>query len=66
MKVQYPPSGPTLKGPLGNRSLSGVLANGPGEGTSFSPLVGRKVRTRWPDDNHFYEAVVTDYNPTEV
>lgn len=65
MNVQYPPPGPTPKGPLGARSLSGVAASGPGEGASFSPLVGKKVRTRWPDDNQFYEAVITKYNPIE-
>ncbi|GMP61364.1 hypothetical protein CsSME_00023859 [Camellia sinensis var. sinensis] len=27
--------------------------------------VGRKVWTRWPEDNNFYEAVITDYNPVE-
>lgn len=65
MKMQYPPSGPTGRGQLGNRVVSGALANDSAEGASFSPLIGRKVRTRWPDDNNFYEAVITDYNPTE-
>ncbi|CAH1434442.1 unnamed protein product [Lactuca virosa] len=31
----------------------------------FSPLIGRKVRTRLLDDNNFYETVITDYNPVE-
>lgn len=31
----------------------------------MDPLIGKKVRTRWPDDNNFYEAVITDYNPVE-
>nr|GMC89276.1 protein EMSY-LIKE 3-like isoform X2 [Ipomoea batatas] len=31
----------------------------------FDPLIGRKVRTRWPDDNNFYEAVITNYNPAD-
>ncbi|XP_078432561.1 protein EMSY-LIKE 3-like [Wolffia australiana] len=35
------------------------------EGSTFDPLIGRKVWTRWPEDNNFYEAVITDYNPTE-
>ncbi|KAK3195461.1 hypothetical protein Dsin_026771 [Dipteronia sinensis] len=26
----------------------------------------KRVRTRWPDDNNFYEAVITDYNPVEI
>ncbi|XP_011025237.1 PREDICTED: uncharacterized protein LOC105126157 isoform X4 [Populus euphratica] len=28
-------------------------------------LIGKKVWTRWPEDNHFYEAVITDYNAVE-
>ncbi|XP_019187062.1 PREDICTED: protein EMSY-LIKE 3-like isoform X1 [Ipomoea nil] len=58
-KMQYPPSGPSGRGQFGNRISQ------PAEGGSYDPLVGRKVRTRWPDDNNFYEAVITDYNPTE-
>lgn len=66
MKMQYPPSGPTGRGQIVNRVASGALANETAETASFSPLIGRKVRTRWPDDNNFYEAVITDYNPVEV
>ncbi|XP_024962925.1 protein EMSY-LIKE 3-like isoform X2 [Cynara cardunculus var. scolymus] len=62
MKMQYPPTGPTGRGQLGNRVNPGALANEPAETSS---LIGRKVRTRWPDDNNFYEAVITDYNPNE-
>lgn len=65
MKMQYPPSGPTGRAQIGNRVTSGALANESAETASFSPLIGRKVRTRWPDDNNFYEAVITDYNPVE-
>ncbi|XP_019168134.1 PREDICTED: protein EMSY-LIKE 4-like [Ipomoea nil] len=39
----------------------GILSTGP-QGAPFDPLIGRKVRTRWPDDNNFYEAIITDYN----
>lgn len=60
MKMQYPSSGPFGRGQLGNR------VSEPAEAGSFDPLIGRKVRTRWPDDNNFYEAVITDYNPAEV
>lgn len=49
----------------------------PGQGPAFGtietaevgnsdPLVGKKVWTRWPEDNSFYEAVITDYNHVEV
>ena len=29
-------------------------------------LIGKKVWTLWPEDNHYYEAVITDYNAVEV
>lgn len=46
-----------------NRASSGPFAsNVPAEGFD---LLGRKVWTRWPEDNHFYEANITDYNPVE-
>ncbi|KAL6844746.1 hypothetical protein ACP4OV_025405 [Aristida adscensionis] len=28
-----------------------------------SSLINRKVYTRWPEDNNFYEATITNYNP---
>lgn len=40
--------------------------NGPGEAANFDPLIGKKVWTRWPDDNNFYEAVITNYSPAKV
>lgn len=66
MKMQYPSSGPAGRGQFGNRISSGGLPNEPGEGATFNQFIGRKVRTRWPDDNNFYEAVITDYNAAEV
>ncbi|XP_077254141.1 protein EMSY-LIKE 3-like isoform X2 [Tasmannia lanceolata] len=48
--VQCPSMGPTGR---------------PAEAATYDPLVGRKVMTRWPEDNNFYEAVITDYNPEE-
>lgn len=59
--MQYASSGPTGRGQVANRGV-----NEPAEAATFDPLIGRKVRTRWPDDNNFYEAVITDYNPVEV
>jgi hypothetical protein len=29
-------------------------------------LINHKVYTRWPDDNNFYEATITRYNPLTV
>ncbi|KAK7283846.1 hypothetical protein RIF29_13594 [Crotalaria pallida] len=51
---QYP-SGPGGRNQVPNRA----------EGASVDSLIGRRVRTKWPDDNHFYEAVITDYNPAD-
>lgn len=59
MKMQYPP-GLVGRGQFANRHSE------PAEGGSFDSLIGRKVRTKWPDDNNFYEAVITDFNPVEV
>lgn len=42
------------------RGLSGASA------ANSDSLIGKKVWTRWPDDNNFYEAVITDYNSVEV
>lgn len=42
-----------------------ISANGVDEDNSSDPLIGRKVWTRWPEDNNFYEAVITDFNPIE-
>lgn len=60
---QFPSSGPTGKGQVSNRVSSAAI---PAEGTSSDPLIGRKVRTRWPDDNNFYEAVIRSYKEAEV
>ncbi|XP_060958568.1 protein EMSY-LIKE 1 isoform X2 [Cannabis sativa] len=49
-----------------SRSSSGVRAtNEPAEAANFDSLIGRRVWTRWPEDNSFYEAVITDYNDVE-
>lgn len=58
--MQYPATG------IPGRPQAGGLTNEPGESGSFDPLIGRKVWTKWPEDNHFYEAVITDYRPVEV
>lgn len=66
IKMQYPVLGPTGRGQFGNHISSGGLTYEPAEAVSYDTLVGRKVRTRWPDDNNFYEAVITNYKPDEV
>ncbi|XP_058006860.1 protein EMSY-LIKE 4 isoform X2 [Hevea brasiliensis] len=54
-------SGQSGRGQVANRVSSGAAP----EGATSESLIGKKVRTRWPDDNNFYEAVITDYNPVE-
>ncbi|GLU00226.1 hypothetical protein SLE2022_176070 [Rubroshorea leprosula] len=64
--TQYPSSGQTGRGQAVNRVSTGAALMGdPAEGAAFDALIGKRVRTRWPDDNNFYEAVITDYNPVE-
>ncbi|GAB4832686.1 hypothetical protein Ancab_006701 [Ancistrocladus abbreviatus] len=57
----YPTPGPSGRGQFSNQPA------GPksdiGGAVTCDQLVGRKVRTRWPEDNNFYEAVITDYDP---
>lgn len=60
---QFPPSRPGGRNQVPNRAVMGERAEG---GSFDAPLIGRKVRTRWPDDNNFYEAVICDYNPNDV
>ena len=65
--MQFPSTGLTGRAQATNRGSSGAFATTEAaEGASFDPLIGRKVWTRWPEDNHFYEAVITDYNAIEV
>ncbi|XP_039815870.1 protein EMSY-LIKE 3-like isoform X3 [Panicum virgatum] len=59
VKSMPPSAGPCGRGPVINRNTSAGL---PPEGPQLNPLISRKVMTRWPDDNSFYEAVITDYD----
>ncbi|XP_028759848.1 protein EMSY-LIKE 3 isoform X3 [Neltuma alba] len=64
--VQFPSTGHTGRTQANNQGSSGAFAtNEPPEAASYDPLIGKKVWTRWPEDNHFYEAVITDYNSAE-
>ncbi|XP_021634424.1 protein EMSY-LIKE 3 isoform X4 [Manihot esculenta] len=65
--MQYPSTGLTGRAQANIRSSSGAFATDePAEATSYDPLIGRKVWTRWPEDNQYYQAVITDYNPVEI
>lgn len=63
----FPSTGLTSQSQVTNQGgSSGAFATkGPAEAASYDPWIGRKVWTRWPEDNHFYEAVITDYNAAE-
>lgn len=61
--MQYPSSNASGRGQIPNQGRP-HLSDAADAATS-NPLIGRKVRTRWPDDNNFYEAVITEYNPVE-
>ncbi|KAG6590232.1 Protein EMSY-LIKE 3, partial [Cucurbita argyrosperma subsp. sororia] len=59
-------TGLTGSGQVNNRgSLGAFASNENAEAATHEPLIGRKVWTRWPEDNSFYEAVITDYNHAE-
>ncbi|KAK1259615.1 hypothetical protein QJS04_geneDACA010391 [Acorus gramineus] len=63
---QYPSTTPTGRGQVANRgSLGALAAVETNEATPFNKFIGRRVLTRWPEDNNFYEAVITDYNAAE-
>lgn len=64
--LQHHPPRVTGTNQIANHASSGAhKANDPKK-TSFDPLIGRKVMTRWPEDNNFYEAVISDYDPNKV
>ncbi|KAK1266450.1 hypothetical protein QJS04_geneDACA016298 [Acorus gramineus] len=64
--IQYPPTTPTGRVQVANRGSSGsFMGVEPNEAANFNNFIGRKVMTRWPEDNNFYEAVITDYNVAE-
>ncbi|PIM98127.1 putative protein, contains ENT domain [Handroanthus impetiginosus] len=43
---------------------AGASMEDPSESIQDS-LIGRRVMIRWPADNNFYEAVITEYNPVD-
>lgn len=61
--LKYPSSGPSGLGNMANRGPTAADMN---EAGTSDPLIGRKVFTRWPEDNNFYEAIITDYDAAKV
>ncbi|CAA2996167.1 Hypothetical predicted protein [Olea europaea subsp. europaea] len=50
---------------INNLSSSGAPSTNDLAESNHDLLIGRRVMTRWPEDNNFYEAVITDYNPED-
>lgn len=67
VKAMTPSAGPSGRGPHMNRNFPvGLVSFEPSEALHINPLINRKVMSRWPEDNSFYEATITDYNPETV
>lgn len=53
-----------------NSDLAGfgqsLAANTHSATASSNLMVGRRVMIRWPDDNKFYEAFISGYDPIQV
>nr|XP_011468053.1 PREDICTED: protein EMSY-LIKE 1 isoform X2 [Fragaria vesca subsp. vesca] len=63
--MQYHSTVPSLSRQLTSRSSTGPLAiSEPAEASRYD-LIGKTVWMRWPADNSFYEAHITDYNPND-
>ncbi|XP_066399172.1 protein EMSY-LIKE 3-like isoform X3 [Miscanthus floridulus] len=45
-----------------NRYFPGCPAAELSQAQNVNPLIGHKAMNRWPDDNNFYEVVISDYN----
>ncbi|EOA27163.1 hypothetical protein CARUB_v10023267mg [Capsella rubella] len=64
--VSYHPSDQPPRGQVMNRLPSVPTSSSePTNGTEPESFIGRRVKTKWPEDNTFYEAVITMYNPLE-
>ncbi|KAK1397710.1 Emsy N Terminus (ENT)/ plant Tudor-like domains-containing protein [Heracleum sosnowskyi] len=61
---RYPSTVPTPRGVSnGNGASSLLVIDTNVEVARREQFIGRKVMIRWPQDNNFYEAIITDYNP---
>jgi hypothetical protein len=60
-----PSAGTSGRGPQMNRNFPGDPPEH-SQAQSVNPLIGRKVMSRWPEDNSFYEAAISDYNAETV
>ncbi|CAD6219883.1 unnamed protein product [Miscanthus lutarioriparius] len=62
VKSMPSPEGLSARRPHLNRYFPGCPAAELSQAQNVSPLIGRKAMNRWPDDNNFYEVVISDYN----
>ncbi|XP_021728876.1 protein EMSY-LIKE 3-like isoform X1 [Chenopodium quinoa] len=59
--LPYPSPAPPGRPQVANRSTSGnFAANDPSDTENYGKI-GKRVWTRWPEDNNFYEAIITDF-----
>ncbi|WZZ40597.1 hypothetical protein YC2023_036856 [Brassica napus] len=65
--IPYHPLDQPPRGQVMNNRLPSVPTSSsePAKGSGPESFVGRRVRTRWPEDNAFYEAAITKYDPVE-
>ncbi|KAJ6743052.1 PROTEIN EMSY-LIKE 2 [Salix viminalis] len=67
-------SSPTVSASRKKQKTSLVYPTGPPRNQHFNNCgsayddkeIGKEVWTRWPEDNNFYKAVITRYNPVEA
>ncbi|CAN8318432.1 unnamed protein product [Cochlearia groenlandica] len=64
--ISYNPLDQPPRGQVMNRLPSGPTSSSePTNGTDPESFIGRRVRTKWPEDNRFYEAIITRYDPKQ-
>ncbi|KAK6945366.1 ENT domain [Dillenia turbinata] len=61
---QFPSIDPVVRDQIPN-SVTGASLEHADVADLQESLIGKRVFTRWPEDRNFYEAVISDYNPTE-
>ena len=69
LKRGRPPGFPAVPGrPQGkSHSTSGTFGpNEPDKAQKIDQHIGKRVWIRWPDDNSFYEALITDYKEVDL
>ncbi|XP_047337238.1 protein EMSY-LIKE 3-like [Impatiens glandulifera] len=64
--MHQPPNGSAGNVQFPNRGYSGAVGRSEAtEAGARDPFIGKRLMTRWPTDNNFYEAVIRAYRPAE-